>query len=82
MGSVDEDEGSESGQARELNRPSAYINLATTFLYMTNYYIVGPTSAEVCVQLQLVNDDIMRYFHLCEFLLLSALFARVLNNKD
>ncbi|CAM9520385.1 unnamed protein product [Discosporangium mesarthrocarpum] len=31
---------------RELDMPSAMINLATTFLYMTNYYIVGPTSVE------------------------------------
>lgn len=32
---------------RELHRTSALINLASTFLYMVNYYIVGPTSAEV-----------------------------------
>lgn len=42
------DEGSERESTnRELHKPSAFINLATTFLYMTNYYIVGPTSAEV-----------------------------------
>ncbi|CAN0151835.1 unnamed protein product, partial [Ectocarpus sp. 4 AP-2014] len=46
------DEGSEQESARrELHRPSAYINLATTFLYMTNYYIVGPTSAEYAAAL-------------------------------
>lgn len=44
------DEGSErESTVRELHKPSAFINLATTFLYMTNYYIVGPTSAEVRV---------------------------------
>ncbi|CAB1098638.1 unnamed protein product [Ectocarpus sp. CCAP 1310/34] len=46
------DEGSEQESThRELHRPSAYINLATTFLYMTNYYIVGPTSAEYAAAL-------------------------------
>ncbi|CAN0475266.1 unnamed protein product, partial [Laminaria digitata] len=45
------DEGSERATARYLHRPSAYINLATTFLYMTNYYIVGPTSAEYAAAL-------------------------------
>ncbi|CAM9396377.1 unnamed protein product [Chrysoparadoxa australica] len=33
-------------KARKLDKWSAYLNLATTFLYMTNYYIVGPTSTE------------------------------------
>lgn len=47
------DEGSErETTARELHKPSAFINLASTFLYMTNYYIVGPTSAEVCMHVQ------------------------------
>ncbi|CAN0373989.1 unnamed protein product, partial [Ectocarpus fasciculatus] len=46
------DEGSESESThRQLHKPSAFINLATTFLYMTNYYIVGPTSAEYAAAL-------------------------------
>ena len=36
-----------SDDKRELHQPSAWINLGTTFLYMMNYYIMGPTSAEV-----------------------------------
>ena len=31
---------------RTLDSWSAYINLAITFMYMTNYYIVAPTSSE------------------------------------
>jgi hypothetical protein len=36
----------ESLRNRTLDSWSAYINLASTFLYMTNYYIVEPTSAQ------------------------------------
>lgn len=53
------DEGSERESTnRELHKPSAFINLATTFLYMTNYYIVGPTSAEVCI-LKYARDELV-----------------------
>eukprot|EP00611_Tribonema_gayanum_P025678 TRINITY_DN5919_c0_g1_i2.p1 TRINITY_DN5919_c0_g1~~TRINITY_DN5919_c0_g1_i2.p1 ORF type:complete len:863 (-),score=287.56 TRINITY_DN5919_c0_g1_i2:526-3114(-) len=36
----------EAMKQRTLDPWSAYINLATTFLYLTNYYIVGPTGVQ------------------------------------
>eukprot|EP00903_Cladosiphon_okamuranus_P007004 g6815.t1 len=50
LSTLDEDSEREPTN-RELHKPSAFINLTTTFLYMTNYYIVGPTSAEYAAAL-------------------------------
>jgi len=48
MGSIDElsEEEMEAMKKRKLDPWSAYLNLTSTFLYMTNYYIVGPTSTQ------------------------------------
>jgi len=56
----DDDEGSSSErdeaslqeeQQRKRRMLSSYINLASTFLYMTNYYIVAPTSGAYAARL-------------------------------
>ncbi|CAN0408862.1 unnamed protein product [Ascophyllum nodosum] len=45
------DDVAEIDEKRDLHPTSAFINLATTFAYTTNYYIVGPTSAEYAAAL-------------------------------
>ncbi|CAN0408322.1 unnamed protein product [Ascophyllum nodosum] len=50
LSSLDE-AGKLGDKQRGLHWPSAWINLATTLLYLMNYYIVGPTSAEYAAAL-------------------------------
>ncbi|KAL7546013.1 hypothetical protein ACHAWF_009359 [Thalassiosira exigua] len=43
----DADGGAEAGSRRpEVHGPSSFLNLCSTFLYMTNYYIVAPTCGQ------------------------------------